>query len=139
VIFICICGSASEPVASPRGQKVCDVSNRARDLPQLFVDVLSPHINAYETIQNILFWRRPLHFGVLLVIVEFGFIYVSRCSLGVLSLASLAVAAFYVLRSCQRRPSREALPANEQRRPERIESHLPAVSFLPAPFLALQS
>jgi hypothetical protein len=76
--------------------KVCQL---ARYPPEFFVEALTPHTNAYENVQSVLFWRRPVHFCVLLTIVEFGFIYVSHLRLGVLSLTCLAVAAFYVLHS----------------------------------------
>jgi hypothetical protein len=76
-----------------------EVCQLARYPPEFFVEALTPHTKAYENVQSVLFWRRPVHFCVLLAIVEFGFMYVSHLRLGVLSLTCLAVAAFYVLHS----------------------------------------
>jgi hypothetical protein len=76
--------------------EVCKV---ARWQPSYFEEALTPYTNVYEAIQSLLFWRRPIHFAVILVLVELAFFFVSITNLSFLAFSSLALAFYYVGRA----------------------------------------
>jgi hypothetical protein len=71
--------------------EVCKV---ARWPPSYFEMALTPYTNLYEIIQSLLFWRRPIPFAVILVIIEIALWSVRHLSF--LAFVSLALAFYYV-------------------------------------------
>jgi hypothetical protein len=57
---------------------------------------LKPYENVYKNIQGVLFYRRPVVFGVVIAVVELLFILIGCADLGFLSVVSLALALYYV-------------------------------------------
>jgi hypothetical protein len=64
--------------------------------PALFLEKLRPYEEVYKNVQSILFYRRPIHFGVLLAIIELFFLFVGSKDLGILAVLSLVLAIYYI-------------------------------------------
>jgi hypothetical protein len=82
----------SSDVPSPAGVPACRL---ARYPPSLFLEKLGPYEAAYKNIQGVLFFRRPLPFALLLLVVELLFLFAYAKGLGVLSVAALLLALYY--------------------------------------------
>lgn len=87
---------------TPAEEEVMPACRLARFPPKYYMDRLEPYTQQYEDLQSLLFWRRPIHMGVLLVLVEALFAFVYVFDLGVLAVAALAVALYNVWRLFRR-------------------------------------
>jgi hypothetical protein len=66
--------------------------------PEFFVDKLTPYTKVYETVQGLLFFRRPIAFALIVLHIELVFILVRVFDLGFLSVAAAAFAIYYTSR-----------------------------------------
>jgi hypothetical protein len=63
---------------------------------------LSPYTNAYENVQGMLFWRRPIPMLLLILVLELFSAFVRLGDLGLLSVISVIIAAYYIVQQFNR-------------------------------------
>jgi hypothetical protein len=66
----------------------------ARYPPSFYLEKLTPYENVYKIVQGILFFRRPIPFAAIVLIVEVILFTVGSLDLGFLSVVSLGIALF---------------------------------------------
>jgi hypothetical protein len=67
-----------------------------------YLDSLRPYTRAYENLQRMLFWRRPLPMLLLILVLELFSAFVRLGDLGLLSVISVLIAAFYIVQQFYR-------------------------------------
>lgn len=87
---------APAPVEEPADDADFGVCKLQKFRPQQFVDALTPYKNWVDTIQGMLFWRRPIAMGLLLLVVELTFIFIYKADLGALSVLCMAFSFRYI-------------------------------------------